>query len=172
MDQLKKYLQITVVLGAFGLLVWVKSLEQGTGSREVAGSLPPVSGPGGLPPAGFPDMPATLTPAPTPPPAATPAPSQPRGKYKDGTYTGSVADAYYGNIQVRAVIRNGSITDVQFLQYPNDNQTSLYINSQALPILRSEAIQAQSAQVDIVSGASDSSAAFRESLGSALSQAV
>lgn len=94
-----------------------------------------------------------------------------RGIYKDGTYTGNAADAFYGNIQVQAIITNGKISDVQFLQYPNDRRTSVEINTQAMPYLRSEAIQAQNAQVDIVSGATDSSMAFRQSLGSALSQA-
>lgn len=93
------------------------------------------------------------------------------GRYKDGTYTGSVADAFYGNIQVKAVISGGRIADVIFLQYPNDRSTSIEINSQAMPILRQEAIQAQSAKVDGVSGATDSSMAFIQSLGSALQQA-
>jgi uncharacterized protein with FMN-binding domain len=113
---------------------------------------------------------------PTPPASAqTPAPAPvataPRGKYKDGTYTGSPADAYYGNIQVQAVIKNGSLVDVVFLDYPQDRGRSIAVNNYAMPILRSEAIQAQSAQVDTVSGATDSSGAFVSSLASALSQA-
>ena len=91
--------------------------------------------------------------------------------YKDGTYTGSVADAYYGNVQVQATISGGKITDVTFLQYPNDNGTSMYINSQAMPLLKQEAIAAQSANVDGVSGASETSPAFQQSLASALNQA-
>lgn len=90
---------------------------------------------------------------------------------KDGTYIGSVADAFYGNIQVQTIISGGKISDVQFLQYPNDRRHSIEINSQAMPILKSEAIQAQSSQVDTVSGATATSLAFIESLGSALSQA-
>lgn len=100
-----------------------------------------------------------------------PTPVQSSGQYKDGTYTGSVADAFYGNIQVQATIQNGKITDVQFLQYPNDRGTSIEINTQAMPYLKQEAIAAQSANVDIVSGATQSSLAFQQSLGSALSQA-
>ena len=91
--------------------------------------------------------------------------------YKDGTYTGSSADAFYGTIQVQATIQNGKIADVQFLQYPNDRSESIQINQQAMPMLKQEAIQAQSANVDIVSGATDSSQAFMQSLASALSQA-
>lgn len=106
---------------------------------------------------------------PTSTPAAVP---QQTGKYKDGTYTGSVADAFYGNIQVQAVITGGKITDVIFLQYPNDRNTSIEINTQAMPLLKQEAIQVQSAQVDGVSGATASSGAFVESLTNALKQAV
>ncbi|MFA6048178.1 MAG: FMN-binding protein [Parcubacteria group bacterium] len=92
--------------------------------------------------------------------------------YKDGQYTGTSADAYYGNIQVKAVIQNGKITDVQFLDYPQDRRTSISINTNAMPILKQEAIQAQSANVDIVTGATDTSQAFQESLTSALNRAV
>jgi uncharacterized protein with FMN-binding domain len=93
------------------------------------------------------------------------------GSYKDGSYTGSVADATWGNLQVKAVIQNGKITSVQFLQYPNDRNRSIMINSYADPQLSSEAIQAQSANVNIVTGATDSSQAFMQSLSDALSQA-
>ena len=91
--------------------------------------------------------------------------------YKDGKYTGSVADAYYGYIQVLAVISGGKLTDVQFLQHPSDRSTSVYINSQAMPYLKQEALQAQSANVNIISGATDSSQAFIQSLSSALNSA-
>jgi uncharacterized protein with FMN-binding domain len=114
---------------------------------------------------------------PTPRPVQTTAPTQPpatvsNGRYKNGTYTGSAADAFYGNIQVQVTIIGGQIADVQFLQYPSDRRTSIEINSQAMPLLKQEAIQAQSAQVDGVSGATASSGAFIQSLQSALQQAV
>lgn len=111
-------------------------------------------------------------------PLDAPASTQPslsvpitKNLYKDGAYLGAVADAFYGNIQVKAIISDGKITDVQFLQYPNDRRTSIMINTQAMPSLRSEAIQSQNAQVDIVSGATQTSKAFRDSLQSALTQA-
>ncbi|MBA3789056.1 FMN-binding protein [Patescibacteria group bacterium] len=104
-------------------------------------------------------------------PVAPSVPKKSIGQYVDGSYIGSVADAYYGNIQVSAVISGGKLTDVTFLQYPNDRGTSISINRQAMPILRSEAIQAQSAHVNGVSGASDSSTAFEESLAVALARA-
>lgn len=102
---------------------------------------------------------------------STPVPKPPSSQYKDGQYTGDSADAYYGNIQVRVTISGGKITDVVFLDYPQDRNTSIEINSQAMPYLKQEAIAAQSANVDIVSGATDSSRAFIQSLQSALTKA-
>jgi uncharacterized protein with FMN-binding domain len=93
------------------------------------------------------------------------------GQYTDGTYTGSVADAYYGNVQVRVTVSGGRVTNVVFLQSPNDRGTSVSINRRAMPQLAAEAIQAQSANVNGVSGASDTSMAFQQSLADALSQA-
>jgi len=72
---------------------------------------------------------------------------------------------------VQAVVQNGQLTAVRFLQYPNDRRTSQEINQQAMPLLQQEAIAAQSGQVDIVTGATDSSQAFQLSLTSALAQA-
>lgn len=91
--------------------------------------------------------------------------------YKDGQYTGSSANAYYGFIQVMAVISGGKLTDVRFLQYPNDQPNSIAINTQAMPALKQEALRAQSAHIDGVSGATDTSQAFIQSLSSALDRA-
>ena len=104
-------------------------------------------------------------------PTTSGATDTPASLYKDGSYTGSVADAQWGYIQVKAVIQNGKITNVQFLQYPNERNRSVEINNYADPQLSSEAIQAQSANVDVVTGATDTSEAFIQSLSDALSQA-
>jgi uncharacterized protein with FMN-binding domain len=98
-------------------------------------------------------------------------PNSSSGQYKDGNYTGSVADAYYGNVQVKASISGGKIADVSFLQYPDTHSESVYINQQAMPYLKQEAIKSQNANVDIISGATFTSQAFIQSLTSALSQA-
>ncbi len=107
----------------------------------------------------------------TPTPATAQGSSTPTGNYRDGQYTGTVVDAYYGNVQVKAIITGGKISDVQFLQYPSDRQTSRMINSQAMPYLTQEAIQTQSANVNGVSGATATSRAFIQSLTAALTQA-
>lgn len=112
----------------------------------------------------------TPTPAPTPTPVTTPAPVA-LGKFKDGTYDGDIADVYYGLVQVRAVVKNGKLVDVVWLSYPSDNPTSASKSARARPILTQEAIVAQDAQVDRVSGASATSGGFVDSLASALAQA-
>ena len=123
-------------------------------------STPPPSSVASAPP------PTPTTPTPSPAPAPKPV-----GQYKDGSYIGSSANAYYGTIQVEAIISGGKITDVQFLQYPSDRSYSQMVNGQAMPYLTQEAIAAQSANVNIVSGATDSSMAFRQSLAVALASA-
>ncbi len=91
--------------------------------------------------------------------------------YKDGTYTGPVVNVNWGYVQVQTTIQSGKISYVQFLQYPNERNTSVRINSFAVPQLQQEAIQAQSANVDIVTGATLTSEGFQQSLQAALNQA-
>ncbi len=112
--------------------------------------------------------------APTnPPPQVTnPSPQTVQnGQYQNGTYTGPEVDIYYGLVQVQAVVQDGKITDVKFLEYPADRRTSQRINSYAVPTLQQEAIQAQSANVDIITGATLTSEGFQMSLQAALNQA-
>ena len=92
--------------------------------------------------------------------------------YADGTYTGPVTDAYYGLIQIQAIVQGGRLVGIKVLQYPSDRRTSIAINHQALPMLRDEVVAAQSANVDIISGATLTSEAFIQSLGGALKQAA
>jgi uncharacterized protein with FMN-binding domain len=113
--------------------------------------------------------PAPVVKPPITAPVTTPPASS--GQYKDGSYTGASADAYYGNIQVKAIIQGGKITDVQFLDSPHEAPNSLRVNGMARPILTQEAIQAQNANIDGATGATFSSKAFIESLSSALAQA-
>ena len=92
-------------------------------------------------------------------------------KFKNGSYTGKSADAFYGFIQVKATVSSGKLTNIEFLDHPQDRDNSIAINQYAMPVLKKQAIQVQSAQVDGVSGATDTSQAFMESLGDALAQA-
>ncbi len=91
--------------------------------------------------------------------------------YNDGIYDGTVEDAVYGLYQVSTTISNGRISDITLLKSPDDNPTSISINQNAFAIARREALQKQSAEVDAVTGASDSVPAFSRSLASALEKA-
>ena len=91
--------------------------------------------------------------------------------YRDGSFTGPVTDAYYGQMQVKANILGGRLVSVDVLKFPADRRTSRSINDRALPRLQSEVIKAQSTRVDIVSGATLSSKAYLRSLNTALGQA-
>jgi len=154
-----------------GVVIAPKNLITASASPEASLTPNPSSPPTTTPtPIATPDTTASVVVSSTPTSSPTPAPTS-TGAFKNGTYTGSVADANYGSVQVQAIVSGGRLTTVNFLQYPNTHPTSVQINSQAMPYLQQEAIQAQSANVNIISGATLTSQAFIQSLGSALSQA-
>jgi uncharacterized protein with FMN-binding domain len=151
-----------------------------TTTQQVPTAPPPAAD---APPTNVPDAPqtdpqSTAAPLPTVPalapatPTSVPPPTaRPNGLYKDGAFTGTEVYAFWGLVRVKAVIRNGKIADVQFLEYPSDRRTSQRINNVAMPYLKTEAVQVQSANVDIISGATLTSEAFAESLQAALDSA-
>jgi len=102
---------------------------------------------------------------------AAPTNTTTTGKYKDGTYTGPITDAFYGNIQAIVTVKNGKISAVSVPIFPNDRENSIRISSESLPILKQEVIQTQSANIDGVSGATQTSAAFQQSVAAALQRA-
>ena len=87
------------------------------------------------------------------------------------TVTGSVAQTQWGPVQVQLVVENGTITQVKILQYPDGNSRDVEIAQYALPILMKETTAQQSAQIDMVSGATYTSEGYLQSLQSALDQA-
>lgn len=86
-----------------------------------------------------------------------------------GAYTGPVSQTPYGPVQVAVVEQGGRITEVKALQLPTEHPQSLYISERVAPLLREEVLQAQSAQINIVSGATYTSEGYAESLQQALS---
>jgi len=88
-----------------------------------------------------------------------------------GTYTGDTASTQWGPVQVQITVADGKITDATAVQYPSGNGKDQEINSYALPILAQEAVAAQSAQIDHVSGATVTSDGYVQSLQSAIDQA-
>jgi uncharacterized protein with FMN-binding domain len=87
------------------------------------------------------------------------------------TYTGSTAGTRWGDVQVTITVADGRITDVQVPVYPNGNGRDQEINAFALPQLTQETLQAQSADIQTVSGATVTSDGYLQSLQSALDAA-
>lgn len=130
------------------------------------------------PPATAPPPPTTTTPpttggpprtSHTSPPTTPPTTAAPRPTTR--TVTGQAVDNQYGTVQVQITVQGHTITDVEAVQLPSDRARSAYISQQAGPLLRQEALQAQSAQIDGVSGATYTSQSYAQSLQSALDSA-
>jgi uncharacterized protein with FMN-binding domain len=147
-------LSLFVLVGVGGLIALLSYHPKDSGVGSRVGSSHPASTPGSV--AGTSTSPASTSAA---------------GAFKDGTYTGSTVDSEFGPVQVQAVIASGKLTDVKFLQMPNDREHSVEVTNQAKPLLLQEAVQVQSANIDTVSGATQDTEAFSKSLASALSQA-
>jgi uncharacterized protein with FMN-binding domain len=87
------------------------------------------------------------------------------------TVTGPVISTRWGPIQVEITVENGKLADVAALQLPDGDRRSASISSRAGPSLRSQALSAQSASIDGVSGATYTSIAYARSLQAALDDA-
>lgn len=166
---MKKYIVGGVIAALIVIyVIFVNVQNPGT---NMNGPMSDAGGPGTVgTPTSTAGSPAPVPSAPVATPTATPTPGA--GQYKDGTYTGPVANAFYGNIQVVATIQGGRITDVGVPVYPNAPGHTTDVTNMAIPALKQEAIQAQSANVNIVSGATQDSQAFQQSLAAALAGAM
>jgi uncharacterized protein with FMN-binding domain len=80
-------------------------------------------------------------------------------------------DTRYGPVQVQVVMSGSQLTAVNILQVPNQERRDLEINNYAVPLLNQEALQAQSAQINMISGATYTSQGYLQSLQSALDKA-
>jgi uncharacterized protein with FMN-binding domain len=87
------------------------------------------------------------------------------------TIDGPVVPNPYGDVQVRVTLDGTKIVDVQPLQLPVDRRKSQQISNASAPRLRTEVLQAQSANIDLVSGASFTSDGYARSVQGALDKA-
>ncbi|MHB8630974.1 MAG: FMN-binding protein [Candidatus Limnocylindria bacterium] len=122
------------------------------------------------------DVPVVSPPSPraTPEPGGTAQPAASATNPPAGggaPVTGATVETLFGPVEVEVALAGGKLVDVQAVQLPFDRARSARISQYVAPILRSEAIQAQSAQVDIVSGATYTSVAYARSLDSAIKRA-
>ena len=84
---------------------------------------------------------------------------------------GGAADTRYGPVQVQITVTGGKITAVTAIEYPQEERRDAEINAQAIPELQAQALSAQSAQIDGVSGATFTTEGFEQSLQSAIDAA-
>jgi uncharacterized protein with FMN-binding domain len=90
---------------------------------------------------------------------------------EDGDYLSDTRQYEWGDLQVKISVHGGQITGVQMVQYPDHRAESLQISQMASPLLDSEVIKTQQAQVDVVSSATDTSYVFRDAIASAIKKA-
>ena len=114
---------------------------------------------------------------PLPPVTGTPAPGlappMPTGMHlEDGDYVSDKHEFEWGDLKVKISIHAGQIIGVQILQFPDHRSQSLYLSQMAGPILQSELIKTQQAQVDVVSSATDTSYAFQDVVANAITKAT
>jgi uncharacterized protein with FMN-binding domain len=110
----------------------------------------------------------------TPTPSATSGSGSPASSGSSPakkTYTGQSVDTRWGPVQVQITVVAGKVTNAEAVVYPSGNGRDAEINSYALPILHDEAVKAQSAKIDLVSGATVTSDGYVQSLQSALDAA-
>lgn len=93
------------------------------------------------------------------------------GSYKDGTFTGTTASHRYGSVAVTVKISGGKISDVTAVVKDDGDRRSQSINGQAVPMIRSSVLSANSAKVSTIGGATYTTGAYLSSLQSALSKA-
>ncbi|PJM96484.1 FMN-binding protein [Streptomyces sp. CB01373] len=101
--------------------------------------------------------------------AAQEAPQGGSGAQRTGTQsvTGDVARTEYGDVQVRLTVSDGRITKAEAVRAPQGG-VSGQKSELAVPKLNQEAVTAQSANIDTVSGATYTSGGYKKSLQSAL----
>jgi uncharacterized protein with FMN-binding domain len=116
------------------------------------------------------DKPAAVTPPQTTGATGTATNQAKSGAQSSGTVAGQDVVTKFGDVQVSLTLKGGRITDVQWLKLPLDRPRSRYISQTAAPILRSEVLRAQSAKINLVSGATYTSDAWANSVQSALSR--
>ena len=143
-------------VAALVLLLGFKTQPPPTAARQDGSAVAP--GPAGSSPA----PPAAGT-APTGSATASAAPQA-------VTVTGQSVSTRYGPVQVRVVATGTRVEDVTALTLPSEEARSVQISQRAAPALRQEALAAQSAEIDMVSGATFTSQGYQRSLQSALDQ--
>lgn len=99
------------------------------------------------------------------------APGGSAGTTSTQTVTGTAAETMYGPVQVQITVKSRKLTAVNVIQYPDGTPRDAQINAYAIPQLTQEALAANSAKIDAISGATYTSGGYITSLQSALDKA-
>ena len=83
-----------------------------------------------------------------------------------GEVEGEAFSNHYGVVQVKIIVDNGKLTDIKTLIAPAGESSP--ITEMSLPVLRSDILASQSLEVDLVSGATETSASYIQSVRSAV----
>jgi uncharacterized protein with FMN-binding domain len=159
---------LLITTGALILLLSFKTPDEPVATRPTGVVSQPDQGTGTITSdVATPTPSATKAPAGTP---ATPAPTKTGSTSGSKTVDGPVVSTQFGDVQVEVVMSGGKLTDVVALELPTGRRSG-QISNYAAPTLRQEALQAQSAKIDLVSGATYTSDAYTQSLQAALDQA-
>ena len=146
------------------------------GGQPTAGSSQPSSAPSSSS-SSAPSSPAPSSPAPSTTTAPQPGSSTPSKSAAappasaTKTITGDAAETRYGPVQLAVTFSGKKITQIQVLEYPTETGRDQEINSYAIPQLNQQAMSAQSANIDGVSGATYTSEGYQQSLQSAIDKA-
>lgn len=159
---------VATILG-LGLLATFKT-SPGASTKSIASRLPKSTPTTAPPPSSAQTSPRQGSSTPTSP-QISPQTTTPSTSSNTRTVTGDDEPNRYGDVQVQVTVRGNKLVDVEAVQLPTDRPRSAEISSEAGPILRQEALQAGSAQIDIVSGATFTSESYASSLQSALDKA-
>ena len=157
-----------LTIAALVLLLNFKTptIDESVGDTTPAIVEPAPNDPNAAPEAAVATEPPTATdPTTTAQPKATQAPTA-----SSTTVDGATVQTRYGPVQVEVTVEGGRITDVTALQLPSGDRHSAGISQAVEPMLRDEVLQAQSADIDLVSGATYTSTGYARSLQSALDQ--
>jgi len=93
-------------------------------------------------------------------------------EYLDGVYVGPRVENIKGGYQAQVTIENGAITAVDPVEAGTSDPESVRVNAFAVPTIVERVLEAQSADVEFVSGSSYTSPAFTESIAGALDDAT
>jgi uncharacterized protein with FMN-binding domain len=144
------------------------AIEPGTVGSTDSGVEPDPSSEPGVSPSVSPSPDASAS-SPSASPTLEPTAS-PSATVTTRTATGSAFEFRFGTVQVAVTLQGDDITEVQALQLPDGDRRSLAISQQVEPMLRESALAADSADIDVISGATYTSLAYAYSLQSALDQ--